>query len=189
MGWRKWLSVMLSVLLSVGLFGALVQAEGTLSPAAQSTSTEYYLTMVGARQGAIKSARKDGMITVSNFSHEVSSPRDAASGMATGRRQHSPLKIVKAIDKTSPLLYNALTTNEVLTNVTLTFTQGGAVKAGAPAPVYSIVLTNASISGIVQTVDESTGLPYEEISLTYQKIEWRWHEGNVTSQDSWAQSR
>jgi len=36
--------------------------------------------------------------------HEIVSPRDAASGQATGKRSHSPITITKEIDKSSPLL-------------------------------------------------------------------------------------
>ncbi|MCB1185762.1 type VI secretion system tube protein Hcp [bacterium] len=42
----------------------------------------------------------------------LSSNRDAASGMASGKRQHKPLTITKEIDKSSPLLYNVLVNNE-----------------------------------------------------------------------------
>lgn len=36
--------------------------------------------------------------------NDVVSPRDAASGLPTGKRQHKPIRIVKEIDKSSPLL-------------------------------------------------------------------------------------
>ncbi|MBA2467331.1 MAG: type VI secretion system tube protein Hcp [Sphingomonas sp.] len=36
--------------------------------------------------------------------HDVVSPRDAASGMPTGKRQHGEVKINKTLDKSSPLL-------------------------------------------------------------------------------------
>src|SRR5262245_4871597 len=38
----------------------------------------------------------------------IVSPRDAASGQATGRRVHSPLTIVKTWDANTPLLLNTL---------------------------------------------------------------------------------
>ncbi len=36
--------------------------------------------------------------------HEVKSPRDAASGQATGKRMHKPLVVTKELDKSTPLL-------------------------------------------------------------------------------------
>ena len=40
---------------------------------------------------------------------EVSSPRDAASGMATGKRMHKPYTITKELDKSSPMLAESST--------------------------------------------------------------------------------
>ncbi|MCB1216110.1 type VI secretion system tube protein Hcp [bacterium] len=39
---------------------------------------------------------------------EIRAPRDAASGMASGKRQHKPLSIAKRIDKATPLLMNVV---------------------------------------------------------------------------------
>jgi hypothetical protein len=45
----------------------------------------------------------DGTCVI-NFYHEVVSPRDAASGLPTGKRQHKPFVITKELDKSSPML-------------------------------------------------------------------------------------
>ena len=37
----------------------------------------------------------------------AAAPRDAASGLATGRRMHKPFTITKEVDKASPLLMKA----------------------------------------------------------------------------------
>lgn len=44
------------------------------------------------------------------LSHSVVSPRDAASGLATGKRQHKPMPISKTMDKSSPKLFNLVVT-------------------------------------------------------------------------------
>ncbi len=41
----------------------------------------------------------------SALSHSVKSPRDAASGLATGKRMHKPMTITKQLDKSSPKLF------------------------------------------------------------------------------------
>jgi hypothetical protein len=38
------------------------------------------------------------------FNQAIVSPRDAASGLPTGKRQHKPIVITKELDKSSPLL-------------------------------------------------------------------------------------
>ena len=47
---------------------------------------------------------------VKSFSHEIKIPRDPQSGQPSGQRTHQPLVVSKLFDKSSPLLYNALTT-------------------------------------------------------------------------------
>ncbi len=41
-------------------------------------------------------------------SHEIMAPRDAQSGMATGKRMHKPFVITKELDKSTPLLKTSL---------------------------------------------------------------------------------
>lgn len=45
----------------------------------------------------------DGSCTIS-FMQEVVSPRDAASGLPTGKRMHKPFVITKELDKSSPMM-------------------------------------------------------------------------------------
>jgi hypothetical protein len=45
----------------------------------------------------------DGSCVI-NFEQEIVSPRDAASGLPTGKRQHKPFVITKELDKSSPVL-------------------------------------------------------------------------------------
>jgi hypothetical protein len=38
------------------------------------------------------------------LTHEIVSPRDVSTGMATGKRQHKPMTITKELDRTAPTL-------------------------------------------------------------------------------------
>ena len=69
------------------------------------------VNITGQKQGAI------GPIQLTGLTHEVISPRDPQSGLPTGKRMHKPFVITKELDKSSPLLFKALTTNENLTSV------------------------------------------------------------------------
>ena len=53
------------------------------------------------------------------WNHEVISPRDAASGLPTGKRQHKPLSVTGMVDKATPILYNILVNNENITDFAL----------------------------------------------------------------------
>jgi type VI secretion system secreted protein Hcp len=152
-----------------------------------------YLTVVGQKQGPINGgvivAGQAGSILVHAFSEAVTSPRDPATGLPTGKRQHSPVTILKEIDKASPLLMNALVTNENLTTWVLKFF--GNDPAGKQVQVYSITLTNASIASIAESmldneIAANASLPLrEEITFTYQKIQWTWTDGGITAVDDW----
>jgi type VI secretion system secreted protein Hcp len=154
-----------------------------------------YLTLKGQRQGEIHGpvtlAGRENTIAVHSFSHQIVSPRDPASGLPTGRRQHQPLQILKEVDKTSPLLWSVLVSNENLVDWALQFWTAAEEAGGEEQRVYTIRLTNASIASIEESMNDNqdpvTGkLPLrEEISFTYQKIEWIWADGEVTSEDSW----
>lgn len=67
-----------------------------------------------------ESTAKDhkGWIEISSVSQAVA-PRDAASGLPTGKRQHKPVTITKQVDKSSPLLAKALADGTDLSNVTI----------------------------------------------------------------------
>lgn len=157
-----------------------------------------YLRLKGQKQGEIKGSvtqkGREGRIMVIAVSHEIVSPRDSASGLPTGKRQHKPFVITKEIDKSSPLLYNALVNNENITVWELRFfapqlqSVGG---AGTEVNNYTVKLTNANIMDIksVMLNNKNPELAryavYEEIAFTYQKIEWTWVDGGITAMDDW----
>lgn len=133
---------------------------------------------LGDIQGGVSSPGAEGAMNVLGFSHEVVSPRDAASGLPTGKRQHKPISITKPIDKATPLLMHALVSNDNLPSCTLEFYRQSAT--GETEKYYTIKLTNASISSIVCDVAN-----FETVSFTYQKIEWTYVEGGIMAEDDW----
>ncbi|AUX44724.1 hypothetical protein SOCE26_061910 [Sorangium cellulosum] len=166
-----------------------------------------YLKLTGQKQGEIKGSitqagrkEKIGVIAVH---HQITSPRDPATGLPSGKRQHKPLVITKELDKSSPLLYQALVTNEVISDWELMFYSSGisAQKAmGNEQNHYTIKLVNATISNIEFFMEHTrkaaaggtSGLDlqvqtpeYEKVAFTYQKIIWTWIDGGVTAEDDW----
>ena len=119
------------------------------------------MIVTSARQGILPA------VQVSGYSHEIVSPRDIATGQATGKRQHKPLTIVKQWSGTTPLLLNALITNEVLQKVEITLSHGS-------TPFARVTLRDASIS------DYSVSNETESWSFTYQRITWESLDGSQT---------
>jgi len=157
-----------------------------------------YMTLKGLKQGKIEGSceqdNRKGSIIVIATNHEIMSPRDIESGLATGKRQHKPLVITKELDKSTPLLYVALTSNENLTDVELKYyrpqirAMGG---IGLEVNHFNIKLTNATITSIRMLMPNNKHQElkqfetYEEVAFTYEKIEWTWVEGGITGWDSW----
>ncbi|MEP7169638.1 MAG: type VI secretion system tube protein TssD, partial [Bacteroidota bacterium] len=147
-----------------------------------------YLTLTGVKQGKIKGGviqkGREGTIAVYKLHHEITSPRDTASGAATGRRIHKPLVITKQIDMSSVKLLHALVTNEIIKEVVINFYQPDSIGAqggrGIEVNHYRIKLTNAAISNISQDLPnvlnpDENKLPFlEKVEFVYQKIEWEY---------------
>ena len=156
-----------------------------------ASAANIFCTVVGAKQGQFQAdpaLRSDAssQILVYALTEELSVPFDPASGQITGRRQHSPVIIVKELDKSSPQFFTAAVTNETLRTVTCTLyrNSGGAMHA-----YYKIVLTNASIVEIKDSGDgvngSAQGDERERISFAYQKIELTDLDSSTTAIDDW----
>ena len=152
-----------------------------------------YLQLKGQKQGDINGSvtqkGREGKIMVMAFNHEVLSPRDVATGQATGKRMHKPFVITKEIDKSSPLLYTALVSNENIISWELQCF--AAARTGAEVNHYTVRLSNANIVDIRSfmlnnKVPENVKMPLmEEVGFVYEKIEWIWVDGGITASDEW----
>jgi len=130
-----------------------------------------YMTITGAKQGRFKGEAWSDQIRV------VSVVRDTpmAAAMPTGRRMHSTITITREIDKASPMIFQALSTNELLPEVVINF--NGA--SGGPKTAQKIVLTNATILSVRKAGGN------EIITLDYQNIQVTWTDGGKTATDDW----
>ena len=169
-----------------------------------SAAAPIMLSVKGTKQGQFKGegARDPSKMEAVAFSMEITSPRDVASGQASGRRQYKPLQITKRIGPSSPQFVQAVTTNEVLQTVTLDFVKTNA--NGEEIVFYSIKLTNASVASVRQhtasdasggaTSAKHTGADggadqLEDIAFTFQKIEIQNNESKTMATDDWTTTR
>ncbi|MET0839771.1 MAG: type VI secretion system tube protein Hcp [Marmoricola sp.] len=153
-------------------------------------ATEFYVTVEGSRQGrlqgeSIREAHRD-QLTGLSFRYAVTSPRDVASGAASGRRQHQPVSFVKEWGPASPQLFQALVTNEALTKVRFEFVRDSA--DGEEIVYQTLELSNASITAIEQYLNGEPDPPpdpraLEKISFTFQHIEITNLAGQTTAVD------
>lgn len=155
---------------------------------------EFYVTVEGTKQGKFKGESprdlhkaKFGAI---GFQYEVASPRDLASGQASGKRQHKPIVVTKEWGASSPQIFQAITTNEVLKSVLFEFYRTTA--DGAEEIAYTIKLTNATVSNLKQYSDQkakhessSDVHELEDVSFTFQKIDVESKLGKTAASDDW----
>lgn len=152
-----------------------------------------WMSVKASKQGDIKSEvttkGREGMMECIELETGMSSPRDPASGRPTGRRVHTPLAIVKRVDKGSPLLSNALANNETLTTVKLLFYRPKG--DGTTDNFFSIELSNATVSRQkvylpnMLNPKESHYPALERIEFTFQKIVWTYTNGGISASDDW----
>jgi type VI secretion system secreted protein Hcp len=172
---------------SCALFRLLVLV--LLVPGALARSAEPIYATLTANGTAIPGDGPNGVIVALGFDHEVVLGRDAATGQATGARQYKPIRIVKAIDKSSPMLHQILTQNQNCA-LELRFYRKGT--NGQPEHYYTVTLANARMSAMRQWKPNTRDLSadragdLEEVSFVFQTITWTYVNGGVTFTDTWS---
>ena len=146
--------------------------------------------MVGEYPGSSEKEGRENTSDVFEIEHHVHQPVEPTTGMASGVRVHSPLRIVKIIDKASPGFHKALCTGQNLREVVLDFYR---IDPGSRAEVkyYTITLRQARIVDI-QPYMPMSFVPanesyrhMEQISFVYEEIEWNWIPDSVVEMDQW----
>lgn len=161
----------------------------TVATAQTGAVSEFRMYVTGATQGkftgeSTDTLQKRGMIKIPSVDHEIVVPRDPASGLPTGKRQHKPLTITKEWGASTPQFFKAMVAGEVLTEVMIELWQQG-------VHIATTKLTGARVAHVsagwkVEEGTRSVG-PRQTVSFTYQKIEWTYVPGNVTATDDWRQ--
>ena len=153
----------------------------------------------GEKQGAFKGGciqkGREGWMEIIAANHTIKSPRDAASGQASGKRQHLPHRVRLIYDQSITMFYQALVYNESLKEVVISYFSanklGTAGGAGTETLTYEIKLTNAFVSQMDFEMPNNRNpdlMKYENmfcIEMVYQKIEGTWKLGNKTWADDW----
>ncbi len=152
-----------------------------------------YVTIRGETQGMIEGSsehdRREGLIEIFAFDHEVAVPRKATSALAAGRPVHQEVVITKLVDRSTPKLYQALDQNERLTEVIFEwYEQNG---AGAEELTFRIELRGARVTKIRPSMPDFLDPAkdryrfLEHVSFSYESILWSWGNGSVEFEAVW----
>ena len=161
--------------------------------AASGQSTVFYVTIKGAHQGVFRGGSTNAVhrdqIEGLRFLLQSTAPHDTATGQATGKHQYSAILFTKEWDASSPQLFTALATNEVLQSVEFIFVRSNPI--GKETVFETVRLTQASITSVKQYLavpsdgDPADPRALEDITMTFRKIEITNSEGKTTATDDW----
>ena len=143
--------------------------------------------------GDVTRAGLEDYTEVNGYNHEVSSPFDPQTGLPTGKRQHRPFKIVKEISRSSVDFMDAWVKGKTLKQAELKLYRAGQTGVEVNYYTYRFVgLRVVSVRDWMPNNNDSTvaNFPHmQEISFTYDTIEWVYVQGNIVVSDSWTTAR
>ncbi len=152
-----------------------------------------FMTLTGKTQGLIRGEvtqrGRENQHSLLAYSHEIVTPRDAASGLPSGKRQHQPFRVVKLINQGSPRMMTAMTSSEPLSSVVIDVWSPNS--AGVEAKLLTYTLTNARIVSLrpwMPNRSDASALNYppaEEIAFVYESIKVTFVNGGIESSDDW----
>ena len=157
----------------------------------------FELEKQGKNKGTAQGGAHKEKIPVMAFSYNVMSPRDSATGQATGKRRHGPVRIVKEWDANSPMLFQALVSNEQVKTAKFEFIRVDR-RSGAEQVYYQITLSGGAVTDIQQTIGgvveapqgaRPDGTHVEAISFTFDKIVFEHLIDKTKGEDSFGESR
>lgn len=150
----------------------------------QATTTLVVVTIEGAKQGKFK-----GPIKALGFELAAKLARGGntgiAGGLSVGRRQATPIKVIKEWDASSPQLYQAMATNEALKRVRIEVYQISAT--GDARLTSSITLKDARVADYTTGVGDKGS--HEQVSFTYGEIEVEDKQSQTSTTDKVAKGR
>jgi type VI secretion system secreted protein Hcp len=135
--------------------------------------------------------RQDAIECLS-YTFSVAVAREAATGYVTGRREYQPIVCRKRVDKASPLLLKALTSNEKI-DAMFKFYRPNPSGDGTVEQFYTVEIGEGAIVAMDQLRgDLSAGSgapPLEDVSFVFRSIQWTITNGGITHEDGWSSTK
>ena len=169
-----------------------------LLPKKEVANNLMYLTVRGVRQGLISAGAStpesigkfhkhghEDQIFVKACNYSMSNPTHKESGRSMGKSHSEPLAITKLMDKSSPLLYEAMK-GEVLPHVQLDCYRNS--RFGKPELYYRIILKNARVVVADTFMTMGSNEVLEHVYFTYGEITTEHIKASTISQNYWQHS-
>jgi len=140
-------------------------------------------------RGSSDVADREGSIEVLSFTHGLHIPVDGNTGKQTATRVHGAFTIGKEFDSSSTYLYKAVSTGQVLKSAELKWYRIN--DAGQEVEYFNMLLEGVRVVSVTPVManckdPHSQHLNHMEmVELRYEKITWRYVDGNLIHSDSW----
>ncbi|MDR0805999.1 MAG: Hcp family type VI secretion system effector [Enterobacteriaceae bacterium] len=140
-------------------------------------------------KGSVDVREREGSIEVIGFSHGLNIPVDNSNGKITGTRSHSSMNIEKEFDASSPYLYKAVAKGQTLKSAEIRWYRIN--DAGQEEAYFIMFLEGVKVTGVNPGMPNTklTGMSpvnhMESVSLMYERITWRYVDGNIQYTDDW----
>lgn len=141
-------------------------------------------------ESTVSSLGREESIECLFFEDSVRTAREKSSGMATGRRTYEPIKFLKRIDKSSPLLARSLCNNEVV-EAKFQFFRPSPAGDGTTEHFFTLEVTGARLAYIRRTspdtIDPASSElpPTEEVGIVFHDITWTYEPSGASHHDNW----
>lgn len=140
-------------------------------------------------KGSSDVQNREGSIEVISFSHGLHIPVDGNTGKQTGTRIHGSFTVGKEFDSSSTYLYKAVSTGQLLKSAELKWYRIN--DAGQEVEYFNMFLENVRVVSVTPVManckdPNSQHLSHMEIvGLKYEKITWKYLDGNLVHSDAW----
>lgn len=138
-------------------------------------------------KGSVDVRDREGSIEVRGFTHNLSIPTDDNTGKLTGTRKHAAMLIEKEFDSSSPYLYKAVASGQTLKTAELKWYKIN--DAGQEAEYFNMLIEGVkivSVTPVMQDITSFIGTGHlESVQLRYEKITWKYCDGNIQFTDAW----
>lgn len=121
---------------------------------------------------------------VLSLEHSITIPRDAQSGQPSGARLHQPIQVTSYIDKSTPLMNQALVTGESLEVIIELFRPN---LEGMPEHYYTILLEGATVvdARVWAPASDPERRQLVQYSFSYSTITWTHETAGAEGSDDW----
>lgn len=140
-------------------------------------------------KGSVDVKDREHSIEILGFGHGLYLPVDNNTGKITGTRVHTALSFEKEFDSSSPYLYKAVARGQTLKSAEFKWYRIN--DTGIEQEYFNMLLENVKIVSVCPlmhdiknpTTEKHNHL--ESVSLRYERITWKYCDGNIIFSDAW----